>query len=191
MHLTAARHLLERVTTVDIFKAMGLSMEEVDEYMFTDVNFWAGQLADHGIVSVSPQKVMLDARNFKELEALVRVLDNLETIGSLVELSAEYDPHSCSPCEDRVANHHDRAPVSNREYWTKMGVEVKATKDSMQPLLSEWLLTGIAGRFNMCLSWRISSQHRLRLTYVPFLQLVTRSFCTSARSTSLRQSLPT
>ena len=86
MHLSAARHLLERVITADIFKAMGLSVEEVDEYMFSDVNFWAGQLADHGIVSVSPQKVMLDARNFKELEALVRVLDNLETIGSLVEL---------------------------------------------------------------------------------------------------------
>ncbi|KAK0383311.1 hypothetical protein NLU13_9224 [Sarocladium strictum] len=139
MHLTAARHLLERVTTTDIIKAMGLTMEEVDDYMFTDVNFWAGQLADHGIVSVSPQKVMLDARNFRELESLVRVLDNLETIGSLVELSAE-------------------APASNREYWAKMGAEVKATKDSVQPLLSEWLLTGIAAGDKELL--------RLRQTYL-------------------------
>jgi nuclear pore complex protein Nup107 len=167
MHLSAARHLLERVTTADIFKAMGLSVEEVDEYMFSDVNFWAGQLADHGIVSVSPQKVMLDARNFKELEALVRVLDNLETIGSLVELSAEYDSYFCVLHGDEIADHKRRAPVSNREYWTKMGVEVKATKDSMQPLLSEWLLTGIAGEFNLCLSWRVPAQNRLRLTYVP------------------------
>jgi nuclear pore complex protein Nup107 len=102
MHLTAARHLLERVTTADIIKAMGLTMEEVDDYMFTDVNFWAGQLADHGIVSVSPQKVMLDARNFRELESLVRVLDNLETIGSLVELSAEYDSLEVSVIEANV-----------------------------------------------------------------------------------------
>lgn len=89
MHLTAARHLLERVTVAEVIKAMGLSVEDVNDYMFADVNFWAGQLADHGLDDVDPHKVMMDARNFRELEALVRVLDSLETIGSLGELSAE------------------------------------------------------------------------------------------------------
>lgn len=157
MHLIAARHLLERITTADIVKAMGLTMEEVDDYTFTDVNFWAGQLADHGIDEVDPHKVMMDARNFRELEALVKVLDNLETIGSLVVLSAEYvAPLSARAAvlrRSRTASVTNiilllRAPASNREYWSKMGAEVKATKDSMQPLLSDWLLTGIAGKFH-------------------------------------------
>lgn len=145
MHLTASRHLLQRVSFADVVKAIGLSLEELDENMLNDVNFWASQLEAHEIEDLEPQTVMMDARNFRELEALVRALDNLETMGSLVALSNEY-VQTPEYCGRHTETDHCRAPATNREYWAKVGTEIRATKDCMQPLLSEWLLTGIAGK---------------------------------------------
>lgn len=38
-----------------------------------------------------------------------------------------------------------RMPAAKREFWTKAGDEIKVTKDSMQPLLHDWLMTSIQG----------------------------------------------
>ena len=90
MHLNAARLLLEKVTFAEVVAAMGLSVDELEDNAFNDINFWAQQLADDGITNVSPEQALMEARNFRELEALVKALDNLETMGSLVAMSAEY-----------------------------------------------------------------------------------------------------
>lgn len=42
MYFIVVCYFLERVMIVDIIKVMGLIMEEVDDYMFIDVNFWVG-----------------------------------------------------------------------------------------------------------------------------------------------------
>lgn len=58
--------------------------------MYDDVNFWAQQLEQSGIEAVRPEQVMADAKTYRELEALVKALDCLETMASLVVISAEY-----------------------------------------------------------------------------------------------------
>lgn len=66
-----------------------VSDQEVDPEALDDVKFWAQQLEQSGIHSAAPEQVMTDARNFRELECLARALDSLETMGSLMRLSAE------------------------------------------------------------------------------------------------------
>lgn len=34
-----------------------------------------------------------------------------------------------------------------RKFWTEVGVTISKAKEHMQPLLSNWLLTGIEGKF--------------------------------------------
>lgn len=64
--------------------------DEADLALYDDVDFWAQQLEQSGIRDARPEQVMSDARDYRELEALVKVLDSLETIASLVLISAEY-----------------------------------------------------------------------------------------------------
>jgi nuclear pore complex protein Nup107 len=88
MHLNAARFLIERVSFEKTMRGLFM-LDGVDEFP-QDVDFWMEHLEQTECVDVSPQQAMTDARNFRELEALVKVLDNLETMSSLVELSSEY-----------------------------------------------------------------------------------------------------
>lgn len=64
--------------------------EDTEASWINDPDFWAQQLEQNGIQDISPQQVASHARNFRDLESLVRALDSLETIGSLAELSEEY-----------------------------------------------------------------------------------------------------
>lgn len=64
--------------------------EDTEASWINDPGFWAQQLEQNGIQDISPQQVASHARNFRDLESLVRALDSLETIGSLAELSEEY-----------------------------------------------------------------------------------------------------
>lgn len=57
---------------------------------FTDISFWARQLNALPSFSGSPAQVAADARNFHDMEALVRALDTMETLASLAQLSREY-----------------------------------------------------------------------------------------------------
>lgn len=76
---------MKRVPFSDV---MG-EQDEMEGSWFEDLEYWAQQLERSGIHDVEPEKVASDARNFRDLEALVRALDSLETIGSLAVLSNE------------------------------------------------------------------------------------------------------
>ncbi|KAK7398017.1 Nucleoporin nup84 [Neonectria punicea] len=123
MHLNAARQLMKRVPFTGVLSGL-VEQEELEAAWFEDPEFWAQQLERSQLSDVTAQQVTADARNFRELEALVRALDSLETIASLVELVGEL-------------------PAKNRELWGQVGGEIKNAKENMQPLLSTWLLVGI------------------------------------------------
>ncbi|KAL5617171.1 hypothetical protein FOBRF1_005919 [Fusarium oxysporum] len=124
MHLSAARQLMKRVPFSEVLHAA--TEESGDEIeLYEDIpEFWARQLDRRGIRDVTPQQALSDARNFRELENLVRALDSLETVASLAELTNEDQK-------------------KKREFWNAIGDEVKNTKENMQPLLKNWLLVGI------------------------------------------------
>lgn len=87
MHLNAARQLMKRVPFVDVLT--GFTEQDEAGTWFEDNELWTQQLERSGITGVTAEQVAADARNFRELESLVRALDSLETIASLVELSGE------------------------------------------------------------------------------------------------------
>ncbi|KHN98548.1 nuclear pore complex protein Nup107 [Metarhizium album ARSEF 1941] len=120
--LNAARRLMQNVSFSEVMRG---TMDHDDGYvMHEDADFWARQLQLSGIEGARPEQVMTDARNYRELEALVKALDNLETMASLAVISRDAD-------------------TSNREFWKGVGATIDATKDNMQPLLQNWLLSGI------------------------------------------------
>ncbi|KAF7542886.1 hypothetical protein G7Z17_g11201 [Cylindrodendrum hubeiense] len=128
MNLNAARQLMKRVPFADVVAGF-TTQEEQEGAWFEDIEFWAQQLEGSQISGVTAEQVAADARNFRELESLVRALDGLETIASLVELLGELPP-------------------MNHEIWGELGIEIKATKENMGPLLRNWLLVGIEGELS-------------------------------------------
>ena len=40
----------------------------------------------------------------------------------------------------------DNPDVANKKFWHRVGDEIKAAKDNMQPLLKNWLLAGIESK---------------------------------------------
>ncbi|KAI9171943.1 Nucleoporin NUP84 [Paramyrothecium foliicola] len=123
MHLNAARKLMKNVSFAGIVQDM-TGQDEYEEGWYDDVGFWTQQLEQSGLQGVDPQTVLKDARTFRELEALVKALDSLETVASMVEISIDM-------------------PASNRVFWDELGRNIVATKENMQPLLRNWLLPDI------------------------------------------------
>ncbi|XWW93204.1 hypothetical protein V2A60_001134 [Cordyceps javanica] len=124
MHLNAARQLMRRVPFGDMLRRI-MEQDESEAPQIEDVRFWEDQLERSNILDEKPEQVVSDARNFRDLEAIVAALDSLETIASLVILSAEM-------------------PTTNRKFWAGVGDGIKAAKENMQPLLKGWLVTSIA-----------------------------------------------
>ncbi|OAA63915.1 Nuclear pore protein 84/107 [Cordyceps fumosorosea ARSEF 2679] len=124
MHLNAARQLMRRVPFNDMLRRI-MEQDEAEAPQINDVRFWEDQLERSNILDEKPEQVMADARNFRDLEAIVAALDSLETIASLVILSAEM-------------------PTTNRKFWASVGDGIKAAKENMQPLLKGWLVLSIA-----------------------------------------------
>ncbi|KAI1057822.1 hypothetical protein LB506_000059 [Fusarium annulatum] len=143
MHLSAARQLMKRVPFSEVLHAA--TEENGDEIeLYEDIpEFWARQLDRRGIRDVTPQQALSDARNFRELENLVRALDSLETVASLAELTNEYAKIENPGAGTANILTRDRDQKKNREFWNAIGDEVKNTKENMQPLLKNWLLVGI------------------------------------------------
>lgn len=79
---------MERVPFDSIMRDM-MGQDEAEGAWYDDVEFWTQLLERSDIEIVTAQQIMADARNFRELEALVKALDNLETIASLREISME------------------------------------------------------------------------------------------------------
>lgn len=87
--LGSARRLLEKISLDKIVQGIS-GQEEFDDSCFEDVDFWAGLMERSEISNMTPEQVLAEARNFRGLEALVRALDHLETVASLMILSTEY-----------------------------------------------------------------------------------------------------
>ncbi|KAI5462992.1 nuclear pore protein 84/107 [Mariannaea sp. PMI_226] len=121
MHLNAARQLMKRVPFSDILSVLTGDAESEVAWL-EDTQFVAQQLERNGIANLSPEKVVSHARNFRELEALVRALDSMETVASMASLAIE---------------------GPERKFWNEVGRQVKVAKESMQPLLQNWLVSGI------------------------------------------------
>ncbi|KAM0253943.1 hypothetical protein ACHAQJ_007066 [Trichoderma viride] len=124
-HLGAARRLLERISFEKILQGIS-GQEETDDVWYEDVDFWAKLLERSEVSNMSPERVMAEARNFRGLEALVKALDGLETIASLMVISTEL-------------SHGDR------DFWGPASSAIKNAKDYMKPLLKGWLLPAIKG----------------------------------------------
>jgi nuclear pore complex protein Nup107 len=76
---------MKRVPLSEVMKDL---VEEGDDSELENLDFWTEQVEQRGL-DVAPEKLMAEARTFRELEKLVKTLDTLETIASLVEISAE------------------------------------------------------------------------------------------------------
>ncbi|KAJ6445572.1 nuclear pore complex protein [Purpureocillium lavendulum] len=139
-HLLAARKLMERVQFDSILQNI-TNQEVMDWATLDDVDFWAQQLEESGITTATPEEVMTNARNFRELECLAKALDGLETLGSMVAISAEYAHVPLHT--DLATDKRSRAPTGDRNFWTAVGDAVKTMKERMQPLLGGWLLASI------------------------------------------------
>jgi hypothetical protein len=62
-------------------KLKHLPPDDMDASWFEDAEIWGSELID--------RELALNARNFWELESLVRVLDTMETVASLAQLTRE------------------------------------------------------------------------------------------------------
>lgn len=80
---------MEKVSFNDIMRGL-TDQDEIDVALYDDVEFWAQQLEQTGISDLRARQVAADARNYRELEALVKALDSLETMASLAVISVEY-----------------------------------------------------------------------------------------------------
>lgn len=108
-----------------------------DTWWTEDAEFWAGQIEASGAKSLSPSQLAMEARAFRDLECLVKALDTMETIASLTELSKEYVGISFPGHVFLLTLLRD--PSVKRDFWTKVGNEVKSAKEHVQPLLKQWL----------------------------------------------------
>lgn len=89
--MEAARRLVEKISFDKIIQEIS-GQEETDIAWYEDADFWARLLERSEISNVNSERVMAEARNFRALESLVKALDALETVASLMVLSTEYVP---------------------------------------------------------------------------------------------------
>ncbi|KAH6610881.1 hypothetical protein Trco_000901 [Trichoderma cornu-damae] len=145
-HLEAARRLLERISFDKVIQGIS-GQEETDEMWYEDVDFWAKLLERSEASNMSPERVMAEARNFRGLEALVKALDGLETIASLMLISTEYVPATTESVKLRRADRElwGRLSHGDRDFWGPAGSAIKNAKDYMRPLLKGWLMPAIEG----------------------------------------------
>ncbi|KAI1824244.1 nuclear pore protein 84/107 [Xylaria intraflava] len=124
-NLNAARSLSERVKCADFFrKKAGVTIaDDTDISWFEDVR--SGVLPSSFEGTELGVEQVAAARNFFEMECLVRALDSMETIASSEAMAQD-------PTED-----------VGRDFWTHVGNEVKSIKSFMDPILNNWLLESL------------------------------------------------
>ncbi|CAJ2513460.1 Uu.00g015790.m01.CDS01 [Anthostomella pinea] len=124
-NLHAARALSERIHCSEIFRRKaGIAIpDDADISWFDEVRSGvaSGSFEDNGLGLGETAA----AKNYFELECLVRALDSMETIASSQSLA------------------HDPTEKMNREFWSHVGSEVKLVRSCMRPLLHNWLLESI------------------------------------------------
>ncbi|KAL7927454.1 nuclear pore protein 84/107 [Trichoderma austrokoningii] len=149
-NLGAARRLVEKISFEKIIQEIS-GQEETDSAWYEDVDFWARLLERSEISNMKAEQVMAEARNFRALENLVKALDALETVASLMLLSAEL-------------THGDR------DFWGPVSDAIKKTKDYMKPLLKGWLMPAIKGGDEELQDIRAAYLPETVLAYISALQ---------------------
>ncbi|KAJ8129130.1 hypothetical protein O1611_g4501 [Lasiodiplodia mahajangana] len=145
-NLHAARALSERVQCADIFRRKtGLTItDDTDVSWFEDIRSGTTTLSLQGN-DLSVEQVAA-ARNFFEMECLVRALDSMETIASSEAMAQEYvSPNIVHFKSSRTAVDTGSSPTEElgRDFWGLVGNVVKSIKSSMGPILNNWLLESI------------------------------------------------
>ena len=85
--LRSARLLMKTVSFSSVISDC-LDQPAEDDELF-DLEFWSANIAGVEDAEVTPQDVMEKAHSFRELEALVIALDNLESISAFAEFATE------------------------------------------------------------------------------------------------------
>ncbi|KAL1889049.1 Nucleoporin nup84 [Ceratocystis pirilliformis] len=125
MYLSSAREFLSRVSFDRFFQSRLDKLDLDDDVICSpdDVEFWSEQLSQLPTFSVTAKQAATDARNFRDLSSLVRVLDLIETINSMGFVVAGNDPP--------------------RDFWNEVAVHVQECQEVIEPVLNNWLLTSI------------------------------------------------
>ncbi|KAI1505327.1 nuclear pore protein 84/107 [Biscogniauxia marginata] len=123
-NLHAARALSERVRCADIFKKKGVNHipDDTDVSWFEEIRT-AVASGSHDS-DLEPEDIV-KARNYFEMECLVRALDCMETIASSEAMA------------------QDPAEQLGRDFWSHVGEQVKYVRSFMRPILSNWLLESV------------------------------------------------
>ncbi|KAI0444053.1 nuclear pore protein 84/107 [Xylaria telfairii] len=126
-NLHAARGLSERVRCADIFRRKtGLTItDDTDVSWFEDIRSGAVTASLVGEDLTTEQ--VAAARNYFEMECLVRALDSMETIASSEAMAQD-------PTEEL-----------GRDFWSHVGNEVKSIKSFIRPILNNWLMESLEG----------------------------------------------
>ncbi|KAI0858333.1 nuclear pore protein 84/107 [Xylaria cubensis] len=126
-NLHAARALSERVPCAAIFRRKTdiTITDDTDVSWFEDVRSGAVTASLQGQDLTTEQ--VAAARNYFEMECLVRALDSMETIASSEAMAQD-------PTED-----------VGRDFWSHVGNEIKCIKSFMRPILNNWLLESLEG----------------------------------------------
>ncbi|KAL7895727.1 nuclear pore protein 84/107 [Trichoderma sp. SZMC 28014] len=149
-NLGAARRLVEKISFEKIIQGIS-GQEETDIAWFEDVDYWARLLERSEITNVNPERVMAEARTFRTLEGLVKALDALETVASLMLLSTEL-------------THGDR------DLRGTVSEAIKNVKEFMKPLLKGWLIPAIKGGDEELRDIRAAYLPETVLAYISALQ---------------------
>ncbi|KAJ2905074.1 Nucleoporin Nup107 [Zalerion maritima] len=141
LKLAAARSLAERVPCSTIFshKAGAPVPEDADPSWFEGFEAAyadADQLRDNAALT---SQMLVVAKPYWELECLARMLDIIETVSALMEISREN-------------------PSVQRDFWTQVGNDVKSAKGFIKPLMNRWLLSDEEGN---------AAVEKLREVYIP------------------------
>ncbi|KAI0484750.1 nuclear pore protein 84/107 [Xylariaceae sp. FL0804] len=130
-NLYAAKSLSERIRCSEIFKRKaGIAVSDDDDVSWFEeirLGVMNGTFEDNGL---TPDDMAV-ARNFFEMECLVRTLESMETIASGRARQSEADME------------HSPTETVDKDFWNQIINDVKLVKSFIRPVLSNWLLESI------------------------------------------------
>ena len=153
MHLTAARMLASKVPSQNIarnktYAIIGQGMD----FAALELDGENDDLTEVLNGSADKKKflrkhLLAEAKSYRELEALVESLDNMETITSMGYLLHEY-VYSCPmlPSTNLLTETRQSSPKWQKGWRQQLAKAVQPTRASIQPLLKGWLLSTLQGK---------------------------------------------
>jgi nuclear pore complex protein Nup107 len=120
--------------------------DDTDVSWFDDIRSGttAVSLEGHDLTEVQ----VAAAKNFFEMECLVRALDSMETIASSEAMAQEYVSTCVSPLWRRHTGANTKSSPTEelgRDFWSHVGNEVRFIKNFMRPICNNWLLESLQG----------------------------------------------